>query len=48
MGGARGGLIESFEFVRERAGVLGATGARTEADGPFNENGWNYLKITHT
>lgn len=33
--GTRGGLIESFEFVRESAGVLGAAGARTEADGLF-------------
>jgi hypothetical protein len=28
--GTRGGLEESFEFVRESAGVLGTTGARTE------------------
>ena len=33
--GTRGGLKESFEFVREVAGILGATGARTEADGLF-------------
>ena len=33
--GTRGGLKESFESVRETAGVLGATGARTEADGLF-------------
>jgi hypothetical protein len=43
--GTRGGLEESFEFVRESAGVLGAIGARTEADGSFRyENGDNYLK----
>lgn len=28
--GSRGGLRETFEFVRERKGILGATGARTE------------------
>jgi hypothetical protein len=28
-----GGLKEFLEFVRESAGVLGAVGARTEADG---------------
>ena len=33
--GTRGGLKESFEFARESAGVLGATGARTEAEGLF-------------
>ena len=33
--GTRGGLKESFEFVCERAGILGATGARTEADGLY-------------
>jgi len=34
--GTRGGLEESFEFVRESAGVLGATGARNmnEVGGP--------------
>jgi len=34
--GSRGGLKESFEFVRENAGVLGATGARNmnEVGGP--------------
>ena len=39
--GTRGGLKESFEFVRESAGVLlGATGARTEANELFRyENG---------
>jgi len=30
--GTRGGLKESFEFVRESAGVLGATGARNMND----------------
>jgi hypothetical protein len=38
--GSRGGLKESFEFVRESAGVLGATGARTEADGLFRYEQW--------
>ena len=33
--GARGGLKESFEFIRESAGVLGAAGTRTEVDGLF-------------
>ena len=39
--GTRVGLKESFEFVRESAGVLlGATGARTEANELFRyENG---------
>ena len=33
--GTRGGLKELFEFVLESAGVLGATGSRTEADELF-------------
>lgn len=34
--GSRGGLRESFEFVRERKGILGATGARTGTRELFN------------
>ena len=38
--GTRGGLKESFECVRESEEVLGAFGARTEADGLFRYEQW--------
>ena len=46
--GIRGGLKESFEFVLESAGVLVATGSRTEAEELFRYAQWLELSNTYT
>ena len=46
--GIRGGLKESFEFVLESAGVLVATGSRTEAEELFRYAQWLGLSNTYT
>jgi hypothetical protein len=46
-GRGSGGLEESFEFVREIAGILGAAGARTEADRLFRFEKWLEETLTH-
>ena len=46
--GTRGGLKELFEFVLESAGVLGATGSRTEADKLFKFEQRLELSNTYT
>ena len=46
--GTRGGLKELFEFVLESAGVLGATGSRTEADELFKFEQGLELSNTYT